>query len=268
MRTVWPAVPSLDEIVEIIRPQIHYAEWQGRKYEQWGDSLLKLEAARIRQALVLMVRDDPPGSILEVGLEYAGLAMCLRRIYPAAKICAVEHPSRVYLNDPNYQRLCAAEEIQLIVLDLNTQRLPSSDGEFDLISLGEVLEHLPFESLARIFRELSRVLSPGGSLVLSTPNLVSLKNRLTMGLGHSPFDHPFDRMDETLYHSRLYSLPEVDRLLSESGMRLDEVRWQLWPTLGATRKQRLFEGIQKLLARWRPSLNDRMFVRARSPRRD
>jgi ubiquinone/menaquinone biosynthesis C-methylase UbiE len=46
--------------------------------------------------------------------------------------------------------------------------LPFSDASFDLITCNMVVEHLPEPFL--IFRELSRVLAPGGALMVHTPN--------------------------------------------------------------------------------------------------
>jgi 2-polyprenyl-3-methyl-5-hydroxy-6-metoxy-1,4-benzoquinol methylase len=46
--------------------------------------------------------------------------------------------------------------------------LPFSDASFDLITCNMVVEHLP-DPLA-IFRELSRALAPGGTLLVHTPN--------------------------------------------------------------------------------------------------
>lgn len=45
--------------------------------------------------------------------------------------------------------------------------LPFSDGEFDFVFCTEVLEHITDD--ARAFREISRVLRPGGLVLLSTP---------------------------------------------------------------------------------------------------
>jgi SAM-dependent methyltransferase len=51
----------------------------------------------------------------------------------------------------------------------NLESLPFSDEYFDLIFSRYVLEHL--QSPAVVFTELSRVLKPGGKLVVLTPNL-------------------------------------------------------------------------------------------------
>jgi SAM-dependent methyltransferase len=49
-----------------------------------------------------------------------------------------------------------------------SDRLPFRDGSFDLVALAWVLEHLDMPD--RAFREIHRVLKPGGSLAFVTPN--------------------------------------------------------------------------------------------------
>lgn len=57
-------------------------------------------------------------------------------------------------------------------------RLPFADESFDTVVLWEVLEHLPKGNEPLAFREIARVLRPGGALYLSTPH-GSLRARLT-----------------------------------------------------------------------------------------
>jgi len=48
--------------------------------------------------------------------------------------------------------------------------LPLDDQDFDTITLWEVLEHIPRGTEARLFKEIYRVLKPGGVFYLSTPH--------------------------------------------------------------------------------------------------
>lgn len=55
--------------------------------------------------------------------------------------------------------------------------LPFADDSFDTVVCWEVLEHIPRGSEPQVFREIRRVLRPGGRLYLSTPH-ASLRARL------------------------------------------------------------------------------------------
>lgn len=48
-----------------------------------------------------------------------------------------------------------------------TQKLPFRDGEFDTILLSDVLEHIPEPEA--LWQEMSRILAPGGILLLNVP---------------------------------------------------------------------------------------------------
>ncbi len=60
--------------------------------------------------------------------------------------------------------------------DLSGEPLPYSDAAFDLAVAVEVLEHI--DGHDRFFAEVSRVLTPGGTVLFTTPNILSLKSRV------------------------------------------------------------------------------------------
>jgi SAM-dependent methyltransferase len=67
-------------------------------------------------------------------------------------------------------------DVPIKVVDLNTQNLPYENAEFNLITCTEVIEHL--ENHRQLIREIHRVLSPGGTVVITTPNILNLKSRV------------------------------------------------------------------------------------------
>lgn len=69
-------------------------------------------------------------------------------------------------------------------VDINSERLPFDDETFDLVYLTEVIEHLVRPD--RALREIGRVLRPTGQLIVSTPNLACLPNRVLLALGLQP----------------------------------------------------------------------------------
>lgn len=56
--------------------------------------------------------------------------------------------------------------------------LPYADGSFERALCLDVLEHLTFDEQPRALAELKRVLTPGGQLLVSVPNLAHLQSRI------------------------------------------------------------------------------------------
>ena len=68
-----------------------------------------------------------------------------------------------------------------LILDVDVDRIPLSDKSIDVI-FEEVIEHLYNSDL--VMNEIKRLLKEGGILILSTPNLASGINRLTLLFGY------------------------------------------------------------------------------------
>lgn len=74
------------------------------------------------------------------------------------------------------------DEVRLV--NIEREKLPWDNGTFDAVLFFEIIEHLV--DCANGIAEIMRVLKPGGLLLLSTPNLVSLISRLRMLAGMLP----------------------------------------------------------------------------------
>ncbi len=68
-------------------------------------------------------------------------------------------------------KACAAG-IQAVVHDIETKPLPYADGTFDIVFSGETIEHQVDTDW--MLSELNRVLKPGGTLILTFPNIRTL----------------------------------------------------------------------------------------------
>ncbi len=62
------------------------------------------------------------------------------------------------------------------ICNLNYEPLPYVSDRFSLVTCAETIEHL--ENHWAVFREVFRVLRPGGLAVFSTPNILNLRSRL------------------------------------------------------------------------------------------
>jgi 2-polyprenyl-3-methyl-5-hydroxy-6-metoxy-1,4-benzoquinol methylase len=109
-----------------------------------------------------------------------------------------------------YPDFCAGEFVQI---DLVSGRVPLADGVVDVALAVETIEHL--ENPRALMRELARLTAPGGWVVVTTPNQLSLLNLLSLTLKgvHVQFQ-------DCHYPSHLSPLLEVDlrRMAAENGL--------------------------------------------------
>ena len=122
----------------------------------------------------------------------------------------------------NPQMAAEARSLGLEVIDHDLEDpLPFPEGAFDVVHACEIIEHL-FDTEG-FLKELHRVLIPGGILILSTPNLNSLANRLRVLVGSSlPMwgAYPQDRHGG---HIRVFNKPKLLELLSRTRFEPTEI---------------------------------------------
>ncbi|MDR1045512.1 MAG: class I SAM-dependent methyltransferase [Candidatus Adiutrix sp.] len=125
--------------------------------------------------------------------------------------------SALEFNQESSRKLAEAG-FKVIVKNLELSDLP--DQSFDLISLWEVLEHLP-EPRATL-AEARRLLAPGGLILILVPNARSLVTRLlheksnTFG-GHSHLNHFHPASLRRLLESLGLAIVEMETVITELG---------------------------------------------------
>jgi SAM-dependent methyltransferase len=103
------------------------------------------------------------------------------------------------------------------VADLSAP-LPWPDGAFDAVLTVEGIEHL--DGRHAFLRELHRVLTPGGTLVLTTPNTVSLRSRVRFfgsGFFHQDPRPLREAAPHPLHHIGLMTFAELRYALRTAG---------------------------------------------------
>ncbi len=99
--------------------------------------------------------------------------------------------------------------------DFRKKIIPFQETDFDLVIFSEVIEHFNFYPLD-VLKEIHRILNKNGKLIVSTPNLVRLNNRIKMILGKSiNYDIKLDS-DKGAYY-REYSAEELKYLFTKAG---------------------------------------------------
>ncbi len=144
----------------------------------------------------------------------------------ALAVAATHNPRHRFAGiDWSGDALRRAHALGLIVLRGSvTPRLPVADGAADVVIMSELIEHLvdPDGAVA----EARRVLRPGGSLLLSTPNLAAWYNRGLLAAGIQPvfsevsLHGVFGRPGRVVAgHLRLFTRRALTGFLTASGFR-------------------------------------------------
>jgi 2-polyprenyl-3-methyl-5-hydroxy-6-metoxy-1,4-benzoquinol methylase len=107
---------------------------------------------------------------------------------------------------------------RVLVGDVETMELPLEPGSFDVVLLGDVIEHLrnPVAALAR----LRPFLRTGGRLVLSTPNVANWAIRLSLLAGRWRYT---DRGILDRSHTHLFTRATLRAALEQAGYVVDRI---------------------------------------------
>lgn len=109
-----------------------------------------------------------------------------------------------------------------IRVDLERQPLPFESQSFDQVVAMEVIEHLAVDPMFML-AEANRVLNPGGSLLITTPNITSLASVYKQLWGFHPAlgrqAYGPGIMDR---HHREYAPHEIREIVQAAGFAIDE----------------------------------------------
>jgi len=116
-------------------------------------------------------------------------------------------------------------ECDVDLFDAEKDPFPYPDSHFSTVLCCELLEHLPGDPI-HMMAEINRILRPGGHLVLTTPNIVSLRAMAAMIFGYHPgffpaYIRPSESGEEVeARHNREYAPREVADLLRDAGFEV------------------------------------------------
>lgn len=208
---------------------------------------------RVRRAVAARLMVDGvtvPGPVLELGCGPRGMLDPARLSRPLVLADLAETALGA-------ARRAAAARALPVCLDA-TRGLPFRAGSFAGLLTGELVEHV-YDPVA-LLRECHRVLVPGGLLVLTTPNLATVQDRLAFLAGRAP--RQVDPLHPYLWlHIRPFTASLLRRVLRRAGfepvaIRSNHVGWRLpggrWIH-------------SRLLARVAPGLGGSLICAARRP---
>lgn len=125
--------------------------------------------------------------------------------YFAKKLGKVTHASEIYGIDISKNAVKEANKLKIFAkqIDTDQDKLPYKDNFFDFIFCGSVIELVLNPDL--LIKEIYRVLSPKGILIITYPNHTAWLSRLAVLLGYNPY---YDRLS-TKYNLGKLFLPTI-----------------------------------------------------------
>jgi len=169
---------------------------------------------KILEIIKNLKKEEMNLKLLDVGSHYCHLAIGSRILgYETYGVDVGEFINATQTRSRDFK-------LDLRECDLSQSEIPFPDNYFDCVNFSETLEHLNFHP-KDIFREFFRVLKPGGRVIITTPNLLRLNNRLKMILGKSiNWDIREDYSVGT--HFREYSKEEICYLLRQVNLDIEK----------------------------------------------
>lgn len=159
------------------------------------------------ELLELIPQENRGGSVLEVGAGSGKNLIYAKKEGYANKIYGVE-----LMELPNESQSDDAYE-EFLIGNIETMPLHYKEDQFDVIIMGDVLEHLVDPYL--IIRKFKKFLKPGGVLISSIPNVRNLKtfrNIFLRGSVRYTDEGLFDRT-----HLRFFTKKDIRDLFSNEG---------------------------------------------------
>ncbi len=133
--------------------------------------------------------------ILEIGCGAGGGTLYLKSLLEPKEIIGVDI-SKTAVEKTQKKGIVAH------TINVSEERLPFKDEVFDLVVSFEVIEHV-FDT-GSFIEEIKRVLKPGGTLFISTPNLAWWANKLLLTFGYQPANTEVDLEHATIGKPKMF----------------------------------------------------------------
>jgi len=185
---------------------------------------IRAHLTRLVRTLEITPRGGPQDRILEMG-AYMQITPALKNLlgYGEVRGSYLGPPGRV---DRREARSASGECFCCLIDHFNAEkdRFPYEDDFFATVLCCELLEHL-YDDPMHMMSEINRILRPGGSLVLTTPNICSLRAIEAILMAYHPgFFHQYIRPaaggEAAPRHSREYAPRDVNLLFEEAGFEI------------------------------------------------
>lgn len=191
--------------------------------EDGSRAYVESHLTRLERTLAITPPGSPDQRVLEMGAYFQITPALKTRLgYGEVRGCyygpAGEQHQRSVTSDTGETFECTVD-----LFDAEKDPFPYAEAYFDTVLCCELLEHLTADPL-HMMSEINRILKPGGHLVLTTPNLASLRSIAGILQGYHPqlfsaYIRPRNGVVDAR-HAREYTPKELGYLLEDSGFEV------------------------------------------------
>jgi SAM-dependent methyltransferase len=186
--------------------------------------LVRAALPRIVATLSLLPPATPESKLLELGSAPYLMTQCLDVAWPGRVRCgnyfgtvASSGTETLYEMGGTGTRTYAYEHFNIEV-----DEFPYSDASFDVVLFSELIEHLAINPVWTL-AEIHRVLRPGGYLIVTTPNALSIDrlDEFLYGGSSAEVDYYSPTFGYGARHNREYEPVELRELLEATGFDVE-----------------------------------------------
>lgn len=221
---------EVEPVLEDLREQvIHFQDWERAGVGTVEDVVEAFDMARPRlNVLASLLKRTGARSCLDVGTGLGFLPRVLLAL--GLEVVATER-------DVMLARFATEAGIEVRPWVLGRGAAPAAPESADAVTFAEVLEHVKLSPYA-VIRELAAILQPGGSFLLTTPNVARLAHVQALAAGENflePFPEetpPGGDPTDLIEHVREYSVREVVDAVEAAGLEIRQVLMTGWGDAG------------------------------------
>lgn len=142
-------------------PALKY-NWLTKFYDFLIQAFLKEKSWKT--FLIQSFSNKSPQAILDIGTGTATLSIMMKQTYPQAKITGLDGDEKILaIARGKVQQ----QKLNIDLIQGMSYQLPFHDNHFDVITSSLMLHHLRDEDKVRTFKEVLRVLKPGGEFCIA-----------------------------------------------------------------------------------------------------
>ena len=187
-----------------------------RVHKSANESFRNISDVRWRKALHLILVEHPL-NVLDLGCGAGNISSAL-----------LKHDIKVFGMDMDIAKLKEARIKGIFATQSNLKgNLPVKSNCLDIVFAGEIIEHLI--DTDHFLDEIHRVLKKSGSLVLTTPNLCNIENRLRILIGRYPIFVDYTSRGDN--HLRVYNKRAIVRQIRERKFEIVQVTGSFVPAV-------------------------------------